>query len=153
MKRTILKPIFLITVSTVAILGIIGSIAIIIHKNTNHNITTEAIDAPGSKPPYNFNYNWAENHPYIAHAFGGILGDSYTNSYEAFLLNYQLGHRIFEVDFYLTDDGYTVAAHDDANWRKAATIPSDAEIKPSTIDNHFTYANFMSSLWYDKITL
>lgn len=30
-----------------------------------------------------FDYSWTTN-PYIAHAFGGILGDTYTNSYEAF---------------------------------------------------------------------
>ena len=39
-----------------------------------------------------------EGHPYIAHAGGGILGYTYTNSYEALLSNYQLGHRLFEFD-------------------------------------------------------
>lgn len=105
---------------------------------------------PGDTKPYNFDYSWT-NHPYIAHAFGGILGDSYTNSYEAFLLNYQLGHRVFEVDFYLTDDGETVAAHDPKHWSENATLPNNLHITGT--DNSaktFTYNNFMSSLWYDK---
>lgn len=98
-----------------------------------------------------FDYSWLEKSQYIAHAFGGILGNDYTNSYEAFLLNYQLGHRVFEVDFYLTDDGQTVAAHDSDHWSKSATLPSN--LHTTSIDNNaktFTYDNFMSSLWYDK---
>lgn len=106
---------------------------------------------PRSEPPYTFDYSWASNHPYIAHAFGGILGDSYTNSYEAFLLNYRLGHRVFEVDFSLTEDGYTVATHDADHWRKSTTIPLDAEIKTYPIESKdFTYDNFMSSLSQGK---
>lgn len=150
MKRTLFKPILIATLSIITILGVASGTIAIINKSPNRDIATEVVDVPGSEPPYNFDYSWVKNNPYIAHAFGGILGDSYTNSYEAFLLNYQLGHRVFEVDFYLTDDEYTVAAHDDTNWRKVATIPSDAEIKNSTTDDQFTYANFMSSLWYDK---
>lgn len=64
-----------------------------------------------------FDYSWVDLEPYIAHAFGGILGDTYTNSYEAFLLNYQLGHRIFEVDFFIADDGRTIIAHDNEHWQ------------------------------------
>lgn len=108
-------------------------------------------DSAPTESTEKFDYSWAENNPYIAHAFGGILGDTYTNSYEAFLLNYQLGHRVFEVDFYITDDGKTVAAHDNDYWSKNATLP--ANLHTSGIDDatkEFTYDNFMSSLWYDK---
>lgn len=102
-------------------------------------------------PQPRFDYSWVENTPYIAHAFGGILGDSYTNSYEAFLLNYELGHRVFEVDFYLTDDGQTVAAHDADQWRSRATITPNSDISHLSPDSTaFTYANFMSSLWNGK---
>ena len=49
---------------------------------------------------------------YIAHAGGGFDGMSYTNSLEALNLNYDLGHRFFEVDFSWTRDGEIVAIHD-----------------------------------------
>jgi len=48
----------------------------------------------------------------IAHAMGGINGHDYTNSYEAFLVNYEKGHRVFEVDLILTEDGKLAARHD-----------------------------------------
>lgn len=105
-------------------------------------------DTP-SGPPYTFDYSWADDHLYIAHAFGGILGTSYTNSYEAFLLNYELGHRVFEVDFSITEDGKTVAAHDPEHWRKSSHVYSDIT-QPNLDATTFTYNNFMSSLWYDK---
>lgn len=154
MKRT---NVFLIILTSivVAIVGVATVVIILTHKNNNSTpdpapVVTETV--PGSEPPYNFNYTWAENNPYIAHAFGGILGDSYTNSYEAFLLNYQLGHRVFEVDFSLTDDGYTVAAHDADHWRSTTTIPLDAEIKTYPVEEPkaFTYNNFLSSLSHGK---
>ncbi len=97
-----------------------------------------------------FDYSWTTN-PYIAHAFGGILGDTYTNSYEAFLLNYQLGHRVFEVDFFITNDGKTVLAHDDGHWQTNATLQADGYVPIDTSKpSEFTYDNFMSSLWYGK---
>lgn len=88
---------------------------------------------PGDQPPYNFDYSWADTTPYIAHAFGGILGDIYTNSYEAFLLNYQLDHRVFEVDFLLTDDGQMYAVHDINQWREEAGIPDDTSFTSENI--------------------
>jgi glycerophosphoryl diester phosphodiesterase len=47
----------------------------------------------------------------IAHAMGGIEGIQYSNSLEAFDLNYSKGFRVFEVDLMLTVDGEVVAAH------------------------------------------
>jgi len=72
---------------------------------------------------------------YIAHAFGGILGDTRTNSYEAFLLNYQLGHRIFEIDFTITDDGIPVIVHDIDSWRTGLA---------ENANHDFTYDNFIT---------
>lgn len=152
MKRPLLKPILIITIIIIAITSIATGI-IFLTSNTDgsDNIEEVIIDIPGSEPPYNFNYSWIEDNPYIAHAFGGILGNSYTNSYEAFLLNYQLGHRIFEVDFSITDDGKTVSAHDAGHWLANSTIPpSTLSAINTTDDKTFTYDNFMSSLWYDK---
>jgi glycerophosphoryl diester phosphodiesterase len=55
--------------------------------------------------------DWQENR-LIAHAFGGVNGASYTNSYEAFITNYNRGYRLFEVDLVQTTDGKLVARHD-----------------------------------------
>ena len=112
-------------------------------------VSTERIStyAEPEGPPYHFDYNWTR-HFYIDHAMGGILGDTYTNSYEAFLLNYQLGHRVFEVDFYLTIDDKTVAAHDGRSWAENATFFHNGANTSQSID--FSYDNFMSSLWHGK---
>jgi len=48
----------------------------------------------------------------IAHAGGGIGGQTYTNSLEALNLNYQKGFRFFEIDLSWTHDGKLVAIHD-----------------------------------------
>lgn len=47
----------------------------------------------------------------IAHALGGIEGVIYSNSKEAFMLNYELGRRWFEVDLHLTGDNQLVCFH------------------------------------------
>jgi len=56
---------------------------------------------------------WLANR-YIAHAMGSIDGKSMTNSYDAFLANYERGYRLFEADLILTSDGKLAARHD---WR------------------------------------
>lgn len=135
----------LITIGIILSLAVIGSVA---HLLTNslpksqpgQSEPESTISIPGNQPPYNFDYSWTE-HPYIAHAMGGILGDTYTNSYEAFLLNYQLGQRVFEVDFVLTEDGDTVAEHDGTSWQDHTS---------GTENVAFTHDNFMSYLAYDK---
>ncbi|CAG21060.1 glycerophosphodiester phosphodiesterase family protein [Photobacterium profundum] len=48
----------------------------------------------------------------IAHAMGEIGGLVYTNSYEAFLKQYKLGYRYFEVDLQLTKDKEIILFHD-----------------------------------------
>ncbi|MEK4849062.1 phosphatidylinositol-specific phospholipase C/glycerophosphodiester phosphodiesterase family protein [Paenibacillus sp. FSL H7-0756] len=53
-----------------------------------------------------------EDHRLIAHALGEVEGASYTNSYEAFISNYNRGYRLFEVDLVQTADGELVARHD-----------------------------------------
>jgi hypothetical protein len=55
----------------------------------------------------------------IAHAGGGIDGNSYTNSLEAIEANYALGTRMFELDFQKTADGHWVATHDWPWWQTA----------------------------------
>ena len=48
----------------------------------------------------------------IAHAMGSIDGIRYSNSLEAFQLNFSRGFRVFEVDLMLTGDGKVVASHE-----------------------------------------
>ncbi|MFC4306674.1 hypothetical protein [Cohnella boryungensis] len=54
---------------------------------------------------------WEDN-KFIAHALGGVESASHTNSYEAFITNYNRGYRLFEVDLVETTDGELVARHD-----------------------------------------
>ncbi|BBI32823.1 phosphatidylinositol-specific phospholipase C/glycerophosphodiester phosphodiesterase family protein [Cohnella abietis] len=61
--------------------------------------------------PANHTSAWEKNE-FIAHALGGIDGASKTNSYEAFIANYDRGYRLFEVDLLETADGEFVARHD-----------------------------------------
>ncbi|MGB5985318.1 MAG: hypothetical protein WBG37_08430 [Desulfobacterales bacterium] len=72
----------------------------------------------------------------IAHAGGAIDGNAYTNSIEAIERNYQLGTRIFEVDFDQTSDGHWVAVHHWPNWKKrtgyGGSLPPDLETFKST---------------------
>lgn len=53
--------------------------------------------------------------PLVAHAGGGYRtakGDNkYTNSLDAVIQNYDLGHRVFEIDFRLTSDKKLAAIH------------------------------------------
>ena len=87
---------------------------------------------------YEFDYSWVEQTPpLIAHAFGEIDGNTYTNSLDAFQHNYALGHRVFEVDLTFPVGSYTlIASHDREHWRaKSGAAPGTA----------YTYENFMAS--------
>lgn len=88
---------------------------------------TELLSAiAGEKQYFDFNYDWAEQSaPLIAHAGGGIDGVAYTNSREAFLYNYEQGHRVFEIDLELTEEYQLVAAHDADRWRALAGVSSE----------------------------
>ena len=48
---------------------------------------------------------------FVAHAFGAINGQTYTNSLEAFQRNYGRGFRVFEVDVVRLKDGTALLAH------------------------------------------
>jgi len=52
-------------------------------------------------------------HRHVAHALGGIGESTNTNAREAFIYNYLLGMRLFEVDLRFTKDSRLVAFHDD----------------------------------------
>jgi len=48
----------------------------------------------------------------VAHATGGIDNKDYPDCYESLVTNYNLGHRVFEMDFNLTSDDKLVVVHD-----------------------------------------
>ena len=52
------------------------------------------------------------NHRIVAHAMGGIHEFAYTNTFEAFIANYEQGTRIFETDLLLTSDNKLVGRHE-----------------------------------------
>ena len=62
--------------------------------------------------------------PVVAHAGGGYREGNqqieYTNSLDAIIQNYNLGHRVFEIDFRLTSDQKLAAVHEwkDENGKK-----------------------------------
>jgi len=91
--------------------------------------------------------DWKE-YNLVMHAFGGIDGLSCSNSREAFIENYLLGCRVFEVDLYLTSDDKVVAIHhpeltDELIGIDLAVItPTMAEILNSQIYGYLTPLSF-----------
>jgi glycerophosphoryl diester phosphodiesterase len=73
-------------------------------------------------------------HELVAHALGGIEGFTYTNSRDALVANYKMGHRVFEVDLQTTGDGVVVARHD---WTdRLAVILEQPELRIERVPNY-----------------
>lgn len=89
---------------------------------------------------------WFNNYSLVAHGLGGIDGKDYTNSLEAFELQYALGTRIFEVDLALTADQKLVLTH---GWKEHKTNRLGIENADGSPMN---YDEFMSSLIYGSYT-
>ncbi len=87
---------------------------------------------------YDFDYSWMDDNPLVAHAFGGINGDVYTNSYEAFLNGYENGYRVFEVDFNLIDTEMSVVCNHESDF-------DDDSLE-------YTKENFLNKKVQDKYT-
>ena len=83
-----------------------------------------------------------DGHYVISHAMGGVDGNEYSNSLEAFLENYAEGHRIFEVDFQYTSDDKLVLWH---NWKNRFSSKYKSGYVP-------TYKQFMKSKIYGEYT-
>jgi glycerophosphoryl diester phosphodiesterase len=83
-------------------------------------------------------------HRIVAHAMGGISGHSYTNSFEAFVANYEQGTRIFETDLLLTTDDKLVARHE---WTgNMSKLLGQLEVLPASKQGTVLgYAEFMDS--------
>ena len=93
---------------------------------------------------YDLDYSWMEGKTLVAHAFGGKGSKTYTNALEAFLYNYDLGHRVFEVDFDLTTDDKTICSHDEEYWRY---ITGNEEN-----DVEYSYENFKTTPLFTDYT-
>lgn len=76
-------------------------------------------------------HEWTEKNKLVAHSGGAVreaVGvNHYTNSLEAIVQNYNLGHRVFEIDFCLTSDNQLAAIHDWVQFANKDGIPLSAE--------------------------
>ena len=61
--------------------------------------------------PKKFNYEWVKENRYIAHAMGGVGGNTYTNSREAMERSYKRGLRVMEADFAMSADDKLILCH------------------------------------------
>ena len=80
----------------------------------------------------------------VAHAMGGIHGQAYTNTYEAFVANYEKGLRIFEVDLLLSKDDDLIARHE---WGESFTklMGQQDELEPDHQGAVLTSAEFKAA--------
>lgn len=104
-----------------------------INENTKDQVTK-----------YDFDYSWMDGNKLVAHAMGGKGTKVYTNALEAFVYNYDLGHRVFEVDFDLTTDNKTICSHDEEWWRYI-TDNEDS-------DTEYSYENFKNTPLFTDYT-
>ena len=73
---------------------------------------------------------------FIAHAGGGIDGNTYTNSLEALNENYNKGFRFFELDISVTSDGKYAATHDWDLWSRQANYADTLPVSEETFLKH-----------------
>lgn len=83
---------------------------------TNKNITVSNGKITAQDIDYAAHQWTTEFAPIVAHSGGdvraGTYTDYYTNSLEGIVQNYDLGFRLFEMDFYLTSDDNLAVVHD-----------------------------------------
>lgn len=103
-------------------------------------------------------HEWTEEFPnLIAHA-GGTYREKayntfYTNSLEALQQNYSMGHRVFEMDFYLTSDGKMAAVHDwdQFGYMNGVALSSDEWKNFQTFGSPVTDSRFTTMLIGDVL--
>jgi len=83
-------------------------------------------------------------HRMVAHAMGGIEGLTYTNTSDAFLVNYDQGFRVFEVDLLLSSEGRLVARHE---WGESFTrqLGQEDELAADRQGAVLSYAEFKAA--------
>lgn len=101
--------------------------------------------------PKKFNYSWVRENRYIAHALGGVEGNSYTNSKEALETSYKRGLRVIEGDVSMSSDDKLILIHSFSrkalsdqglplSWNKKN--PTEKEFLSKKILNTYTTMNF-----------
>lgn len=85
---------------------------------------------------------------YMAHALGGIDGNTYTNSKEAIENTYNKGVRLFEVDVELTSDDKLVCVH---GWNKE-DYENKLGLEYDENNNIMAYEKFINSKIKNKYT-
>jgi glycerophosphoryl diester phosphodiesterase len=80
----------------------------------------------------------------VAHAGGGISGQTYTNSLDALNLNYEKGFQYFELDFSFTKDDCLVCIHD---WNESFKHSFDFTSKERPTLETFTYLIKSKKSW------
>lgn len=80
------------------------------------NVVNVTYDGTNAKDIDYTSNDWWDISRIVAHAGGAIREryqvGYYTNSYDALIQNYNLGHRVMEFDFYLTSDKKLACVHD-----------------------------------------
>lgn len=93
-------------------------------------------------------YSWTD-YTYICHAMGAV-DDAihYTNTAEAFRINYEKGYRVFEVDLEYTSDGKIVCLH---SWKRSFFKKHLGIKRSKKLDGvPMTYDEFMGLTFHDK---
>jgi glycerophosphoryl diester phosphodiesterase len=75
----------------------------------------------------------------VAHAGGNVDGVQGTNAIEAVEYNYNMGHRVFELDFNLTSDDVLAGIHD---WGEKNIAPAWAEFSAKKILDRYTPTSY-----------
>ncbi|GGH33351.1 hypothetical protein GCM10008013_38390 [Paenibacillus segetis] len=96
------------------------------------------------RPKSNVEAEGFKAHRMVAHAMGGINGIAYSNTYEAFIANYEKGLRIFEVDLLLSTDNDLIARHE---WSENMTklLGQQDELEPDRQGTILTSAEFKAA--------
>ena len=107
--------------------------------------------------PKKFDYSWVKENRYIAHALGGIDGNTYTNSKEAMEKSYSRGLRVMEADMSLSSDGKLILLHSTEmenlsklglplSWNK--NLPTEEEFLNTKILGRYHTLNFKEVCQY-----
>ncbi len=111
----------------------------VLHESGDYAASYESGDAAGDESS-DACASWLDCTHLIAHAGGGVAEDdgeyTYTNSMEAFCMNYKLGHRVFEFDFLPTTDGDLACTHE---WPDDVELSSE-EWLSTTVDTEGKYS-------------
>ncbi len=128
-----------------------------IFEQKNEKSITLEFDIKNLPPDHEIGKNKKDTLRFIAHAGGGINGDTYTNSLEALNYNYKKGFRLFELDIIKTADNVFVSAHDWVHWSKKTnfkgeTPPTRKVFLENPIKNYTPLDIDAINLWFKEHT-